>query len=234
LSILPDTGPGAGTGALASFRAGFYECLTTRSDALFELTDALLCHAGPVTSLPALSLNRAFRRGHGSLYDALNAGSVDTARLRDLLAGQRLGRVGGRIVLAVDTTGWLRPDANCSPGRLYCHVTGHGRGQDQMVPGWSYSYVAALESGTTSWTQILDAARIGPDDDPAEVTAAQLRGAIERLISAGRHRRMNDGRVDRDRVLLAGVGLMQGQEEDAFDRHRVSLSIGSGRDRFRP
>jgi hypothetical protein len=103
-----------------------------------------------------------------------------------------------------------------------------------MVPGWSYSYVAALESGTTSWTQILDAARIGPDDDPAEVTAAQLRGAIERLISAGRHRRMNDGRVDRDRVLLAGVGLMQGQEEDAFDRHRVSLSIGSGRDRFRP
>lgn len=33
--------------------------------------------------------------------------------------------------------------------------------------------VAALESGLTSWCQILDALRLGPADDVAEVTAAK-------------------------------------------------------------
>jgi hypothetical protein len=41
-----------------------------------------------------------------------------------------------------------------------------------MIPGWPYSFVAALGRGATSWAAPLDAARPGPDDDPAEVTAA--------------------------------------------------------------
>jgi hypothetical protein len=86
LSILPDGGPADGTGSLAAFRDGFYGCLTARADALFELTDALLCHCGPVTSLPVLLLAGVFRRGHGGLYDALNAGVVHADRLRSLLA----------------------------------------------------------------------------------------------------------------------------------------------------
>lgn len=188
MSILPEPGPDAGAGALRAFRARFHQCLRARSDALFKLADAVLCSSGPVVSLPGLSLTGVFTRGHGALYDALAAGRIDADRLRDALATQPLGRVSGRIVLAVNTTGWLRPDANCSPGRLYCHGSGHGRGQDQMVPGWSYSFVAALEPGASSWTQILDATRIGPDDDPAAVTALQLRAVIDRLTSAGQHR----------------------------------------------
>jgi hypothetical protein len=76
LSILPDDGPADGAGSLAAFRAGFYGCLTARADALFELTDALLCQSGPVASLPVLSLAGVVRRGHGGLYDALNCGIV--------------------------------------------------------------------------------------------------------------------------------------------------------------
>jgi hypothetical protein len=68
-----------------------------------------------------LSLAGVFGRGHGGLYDALNAGAIDADRLRRLLARRPLKKVRGRIVLAVDVTTWLRPDANCSPGRLYCH-----------------------------------------------------------------------------------------------------------------
>lgn len=83
---------------------------------MFELTDALLCHSGPVASLPVLSLAGVFDRGHGGLYDALNSGSVDADRLRCLMAGRPITKVCGRIVLAVDVTAWLRPDANCSPG----------------------------------------------------------------------------------------------------------------------
>jgi hypothetical protein len=56
---------------LSQFRRGFYDSLTRRADALFELTDAVLCADGPVTSLPELSLAPVFRRGHGALYDAL-------------------------------------------------------------------------------------------------------------------------------------------------------------------
>jgi hypothetical protein len=38
-------------GDLARFRQEFYTSLTLRADALFELTDALLCAGGPVRSL---------------------------------------------------------------------------------------------------------------------------------------------------------------------------------------
>jgi hypothetical protein len=48
--------------------------------------------------------------------------------------------------------------------------------------------IAALEPGRTSWTAVLGAARLGPDDDEAEVTAAQVRGVVARLIAAGRWR----------------------------------------------
>jgi len=45
--------------------------------------------------------------------------------------------------------------------------------------------VAALEPGRSSWTLPLDAVRLGPDDDLAAVTAAQVRDVITRLIAAG-------------------------------------------------
>jgi hypothetical protein len=38
-------------GALDVFRREFHRCLTARRDALFELTDALLCTDGPVRTL---------------------------------------------------------------------------------------------------------------------------------------------------------------------------------------
>ena len=72
-----------------------------------------------------------------------------------------------------------------SPARLFCHVYGRGKGQAQMIPGWPYSVIGALEPGRTSWTAVLDAVRLGPDDDETEVTAAQVRDVVTRLIDAG-------------------------------------------------
>lgn len=54
-----------------------------------------------------------------------------------------------------------------------------------MIPGWPYSVVAALETGRTSWTAVLDAIRLQPGADLAAVTTAQLREVVERLIAAG-------------------------------------------------
>jgi hypothetical protein len=74
----------------------------------------------------------------------------------------------GRIRLAVDVSSWLRPDAVASPGRSFCQCYGRGKGSAQMIPGWPYSWVAALEPGRTSWALPLDAVRLGPDDDGVE------------------------------------------------------------------
>src|SRR3954464_121786 len=171
---------------LREFRRELFGCLGRRRDELCELTDALLCADGPVCSLVGLCLAPEHRRGHGALYDAINHGQVDAERLRRGLAGLPLPRMfGGRIVLAVDATAWLRPDAECCPQRLFCHVYGRGRESDQLIPGWPYQFVVAVESGPTSWTAILDAVRLGPADDATAVTAAQLRAVVGRLRAAG-------------------------------------------------
>ena len=91
----------------------------------------------------------------------------------------------GRIRLAVDVSNWLRPDAECSAERLFCHTYARGKGNAQMIPGWPYSFVAALEPGRTSWTLPLDVVRLGPADDLTEVTAVQIRDVVARIIEAG-------------------------------------------------
>jgi hypothetical protein len=175
-----------GLGDLSQFRQEFYDCLPARADALFELTEAALSADGPVTSLVELSLASVHRRGHGALYNGLNKGEVDIDRLRNVVARQQIPRcVDGRIVLAIDVSNWLRPDANTSPDRSYCHTYARGRGQAQMIPGWEYSVVVALEPGRTSWTAILDAARVHPDDNHTDIAAAQIRTVITALITAG-------------------------------------------------
>jgi hypothetical protein len=174
---------------LSRFRLDLHACLTARADELCELADAVLCAGGPVKTLAGLSLAPEHRRGHGALYDAVNHGRIDISRLRRCLAGLPLPRAAdGRLMLAVDVSNWLRPGAATSPDRLFCHVYGRGKGQAQMIPGWPYSVIAALEPGRTSWTAVLDAVRLGPDDDEAEVTAAQVRDVITRLIAAGHWR----------------------------------------------
>ncbi|MER5935680.1 NF041680 family putative transposase [Streptomyces sp. NPDC002054] len=171
---------------LSRFRGEFYSCLTARSDALFELADAVLCGDGPVRSLAELSLVGEHRRGHGGLYAAVAQGRVDADRMRRALASVSLPRaVDGRLVLAVDVTCWLRPDAHTSPQRILCHTYGRGKDQHIPVPGWPYSIICALEPGRSSWTAPLDALRLAPGDDTATVTSRQLRELIERLIATG-------------------------------------------------
>ncbi|MFI8453738.1 NF041680 family putative transposase [Streptomyces erythrochromogenes] len=174
---------------VTKFRSELYACMVSRSDALFELCDALLCTDGSVRTLVDLALAPEHRRGHGALYSGLNQGRIDVARLRRALAGVPLPRArDGRLVLAVDVSPWLRPDADTCSDRSFCHTFGRGEGKHQMVPGWPYSFVAALVTGRTSWTALLDAIRLEPGADLAAVTAGQVRDVIERLMQAGQWR----------------------------------------------
>ena len=173
-------------GRLAGFRRELYLSLGKRRDALFEACDALACRPERVGMLAELCLEPECRRGHGGVYDALNSGDVVISRLRRALASLPLPTWDdGRIRLACDVSNWLRPDAETSPERLFCHCYARGKGNKQVIPGWPYSFVAALGPGRTSWTLPLDAIRIGPDNDPTEVTAAQLRDVAARLVETG-------------------------------------------------
>ncbi|GHE84332.1 hypothetical protein GCM10018785_60390 [Streptomyces longispororuber] len=82
-------------------------------------------------------------------------------------------------------TDWLRPDAPCSAGRLFCHAYGrNGRSSEQSVPGRPYSCVAALVTGRTSWCRLLDALRPDPDDDVAEVSTWPIPWVADRPSTA--------------------------------------------------
>ena len=198
-------GEGGARDRLTGFRQELYRCFTSRADALFEVAEAVLCRQERVHMLAELSLEPEHRRGHGGLYDAVNAGRADVTRLRRSLAALPLPAwPDGRIRLAADVSNWLRPDAAASPDRLFCHCYARGKGNAQMIPGWPYSFVVALEPGRTSWTLPLDAVRLGPADDATGVTAAQVRDVVTRLMAAGHWR---DGDTDILVVFDAGYDL---------------------------
>src|ERR1017187_6748951 len=181
-----ESGPDGALGRLAGFRRDLYFSLGLRRDALFEVCDAVLGKQERVLMLAELCLEPECRRGHGGVYGALNSGEVRFGRLRMALSAIPLPRWDdGRIRLAADVSNWLRPDAETSPERLFCHCYARGKGNAQMIPGWPYSFVVALEPGRTSWTLPLDAVRLGPADDATEVTAAQHRDVVARIIAAG-------------------------------------------------
>lgn len=135
------------------FREDLYSCLTRRGDTLFELCDAMLCEDGPVTSPVDLTLLAEHRRGHGAMYDSLSQGRIDADRLRKALAMLPQPKAAdGRLVLAVDVSAWLRPDAPTSPDRLFCHVYGRsGRPATSSFPA----------GRTRSWPRWRRAARRG-------------------------------------------------------------------------
>ena len=162
--------------ALVTFRRDLYATFRSWGDALFELSDALVCASGPLTSLPGLSLEPEFSRSHGSLYKALERGEIDADALRRLLVRNR--PVDWPMVFAVDASTVERCDAECSPERgFYYSASRHSAGQP-IVAGWHYQWICQLSWAPDSWTAPVDVCRIPPQDDPTTATVAQLRRLV--------------------------------------------------------
>lgn len=103
---------------LRAFRQQVYTLFGCRGDALFEALDAVLSALALET--PAyLSRASSCQRGSGSLYDALNAGTMDLERLERLVASYPL--TPQTTWYAVDASVWPRCDAETSPDRGYYH-----------------------------------------------------------------------------------------------------------------
>jgi hypothetical protein len=167
---------------LRAFRTALHDCFERRADALFELGDALLA-SDALPSLPHLSLHAAYRRGWGSLYDALSAGGIDVVAVRALLMGQPLPA--GPPVYAVDLSVWPRCDAEASPERgFYYHPSRHSAGQP-IVAGWAYQWLAQLSFTRDSWTAPIDVRRVHPRENTNMVAVEQMKRLAEHLPADG-------------------------------------------------
>jgi hypothetical protein len=182
-----DVGGQDTTGSVAGFRAELARCLPRRGDAMFELADALASAPARVGSLPGLSLEPEFRRGHGSVYGALTRGRIDEPRLRKLLLGTVGAGRDGLVWFAGDVSNWARPEAACSPQRLMVHdKSARTLAGAPVTSGWPFAVLAALEWGPTSWTAPVDLARLGPTDSLTSVTLAAIERVRAGLAEAGR------------------------------------------------
>jgi hypothetical protein len=160
---------------LRAFRQHLYTTFGCRRDALFEMLNALL--TTPVIEHPAhLSLAPGFQRTWGSIYDALNAGTMPLPRLEHLVAEQPLETT--TAWYAVDASVWPRCDAETSPDRgYYHHHTRHSNGQP-IVAGWNYSWLVQSPQRCSSWTAPLRVRRMQPGENVNQVAAEQIRSFL--------------------------------------------------------
>lgn len=218
-----DAGRGATIGELTRFREGVRQCLTRWGDALFELSEAVLCAEGSVSSLVRLCLEPEFRRGHGSVYQGLAWGRIDADRLRDLLVAHR--PMDWPPMFAVDSSTVERCDAETSPGRgFYYHPSKHSAGQP-IVAGWSYQWICQLNADADSWTAPMDIRRIAPTQDTVAATVEHIRDLL--------------GRLGQDTmvplfVFDAGYDPIALSHELADDRAQVLVRIKGDRVFYRP
>jgi hypothetical protein len=178
---------GDALGRLAGFRRDVYRCLWRRAGALFETMDAVLT-AGPVPSLPYLSLEPVLRRGHGMVYQGLARGRIDEEALRELLVAWRPRD--WPLVFAVDASTYPRPWAAASPGREWHHHACPGsHGSDgAAVAGWAFQWLAQLSFDPDSWTAPQDQVRVGAGDDATRQAAVQIVAHAGRLRADGETR----------------------------------------------
>jgi hypothetical protein len=170
---------------LVRFRRDLYGCFPRRADALFELCDALLCSAGPVACPVELSVEPEFRRGHGSVYDALAGGRVDRARLCRLLTGVVApARAGEPLMFGVDVSPIARPDARYVDQLSMVQV--RGAGGDRFVSGWPVSFMVGIGWGASSWVDPVDARRLAPGESHVQGAVGQVGALLEDLVASGR------------------------------------------------
>ena len=104
LQVEGESGEDRARGLLAAFRGELYRCFAHAPGCAVRAGRRGAVHGTDrVHMLAELSLEPEHRRGHGALYDALNCGRVDIARLRRCAGGPAAAGLGRRA-----GSGWPR------------------------------------------------------------------------------------------------------------------------------
>ena len=168
---------------LQSFRHEVYACLQRAGDALFEVADALLTDPS-AQSLAELSLAPSFQRRWPSLYAAFADGRIDQQALSEVFARYLpLPADGERIWLGIDASSIQRPESKTARDRSVVYVPNLPQSSKPISYGWQFSAVVLLPQQASSWTYVLDQARIASHQSAIEVAATQLRQLLPHLPS---------------------------------------------------
>ena len=155
------------------FREEVYQNFRRRKDAGLDLIDALTS-AEQVESPVAVSENPLFRRGFGSVYDALEESRMDKAGMEKSLAGNHPANaptIAGYEVYATDCTNHDHPEAETLPERTQSRK---GKGSLLQI-GHRYSWLVRVIARTPSWCMPQSVERVGSQTTDSQVAAEQLK-----------------------------------------------------------
>ena len=168
---------------LQSFRQALYACFTRAADALFDVCDALLTDPS-ARSFVELSQAASFQRSWPSLYEALEDGQIDRSALLRLFATalpQQL--LGTRVLLGLDTSSILRPDAVTSADRTLVYRPNLPKDATPVEAGWSFSTLVVLPDPVSSWTYVLDNRRVPSTETADTIGVQQVRASLPLLAA---------------------------------------------------
>ena len=160
---------------LNDFRHKIYRCFGNAKDALFNLVDALSSEAA-ACSFPELSFSPFFERTWASLYEALEDGQIDGARLREVFVDfAPLPQPGEIVFVCIDTSNLYRPEAETACDRTLVPIANLPKNSHVASPGWVMSHVVLLPTQAGQGTYVLDTARVKSSELATEVAARQLK-----------------------------------------------------------
>lgn len=193
---------------LRAFRQHMYRIMECRRDALFEIMDAVMT-ASVIESPAHLSLTPGCQRKWGSVYDALNAGTLASDRWEAMLGEYPLETETNWY--AIDGSVWPRCDAETSPDRgYYHHHSRHSNGQP-IVAGWNYSWLVQIPERCSSWTAPLRVRRVIPGESINTIAVEQIRSHQRQSQKNGRRQAIYSMDSGYDPIAM-GVAL--GDEEN--------------------
>lgn len=159
---------------LCALRHTLATCFRRESGVLGALVDAVVT-APSATPLIALSQSPVFPYRWSSVYKALERGSVDRARLRQVLGAHRPpSEPGRRLSVGIDITPVLRPQAATLADRTLTHVANTPSGATPVLPGWAFVGLVVLPTRPSAATYPLELRRIPSTQKPLEACAAVL------------------------------------------------------------
>jgi hypothetical protein len=162
------------------FRHELYHCFSRAADALFDVCDALLTDP-TARSVVEVSQAASFQRARPSRYQALQDGRIDRAALVRLFVAALPTRMGGtRLLLGLDTSSILRPDAATSADRTLVYRPNLPSDATPVGPGWCFSTLVVLPDPVSSWTYVLDNRRVPSTETADTIGVQQLRSILPR------------------------------------------------------
>lgn len=172
---------------IKKFRDNLYQLFPKRSDALFNLLDAITSDAHQCDSVVKLSLSRAFERQYTSITDAIADGLpfANWEAIQKLVFDQLDLKKKPINTFILDCTGQSRLHAKKSADRHMTHCPNPAPGNKPITVGHQYSVLTMLPDDRTlkdkHWVLPISAQRVPSDQKGHECGMQQLANTIDHL-----------------------------------------------------